>query len=175
MIYFTADLHLNHANIIKYCNRPFQSVEDMDAILIRNWNSTVRDCDTVYLLGDLAYKAGPSIEALLDQLNGIIVLIKGNHETPHPTKGQAINFDRFKYVHDYLELEIDGQQLILFHYPIENWNNKWKGSYHLCGHSHGKAKKMKGRLDVGVDTHDFRPWSWKEIKEHFNPKLSDAF
>lgn len=173
MIHFTSDNHWGHENIIRYCNRPFQSLEEMNATLIRKWNETVRACDTVYHLGDVAYKAGPDIESLLDQLHGTVILIRGNHETPHPTKGQAIELERFREVHDYLELTIEGQALVLFHYPIEGWNGRHDGAIHLHGHSHGKARKMKGRLDVGVDTHYFRPWSWEDIKSHFGH--TDAF
>ncbi len=167
--YWTADLHLGYENIIRHCNRPFSDADEMNQALVDGWNDVVEDSDSVYCLGDLTYKAAEDIEEVLGELKGSITLITGNHDvSPHRTKGQGINFNRFQDVTPYKEIEIDGQQLIMFHYAIENWNNKWGGkSWHLHGHSHGKAKKMKGRLDVGVDTHDFRPWSWKEIKQHF--------
>jgi len=177
MIFFVGDTHFGHENIIKHCQRPFANAEEMNRVLIDQWNSVVGHGDKVYHLGDFAYKADPEVTAaIIPQLNGKKVLIAGNHDMkPHAREGAGIDFSLFDSVVPYLEIEIDGQQLILFHYPIEGWNGKWQKSWHLHGHSHGKAKKMKGRLDVGVDTHDFRPWSWKEIKEHFNPKLSDAF
>ncbi|OPY36696.1 MAG: hypothetical protein A4E35_01803 [Methanoregula sp. PtaU1.Bin051] len=83
-IYVISDLHLSHANIIKYCSRPFphDSIEEMDDVLIRNWNYTVHDGDLIYHLGDLCY--GPHAKSLSDyarRLNGSITLIHGNHDT----------------------------------------------------------------------------------------------
>ena len=55
-IYYTSDLHLGHKNIIRLCNRPFGSIEEMDNLLIERWNKKVKKEDTVYILGDLFYK-----------------------------------------------------------------------------------------------------------------------
>lgn len=55
MIYFTSDLHFNHENIIKYCNRPFKNIDDMDNYLINYWNKIIRTKDIVYILGDFAF------------------------------------------------------------------------------------------------------------------------
>ena len=57
MNYYIADLHLGHENIIRLQGRPFESVEEMDEALVRNWNATVKGCDTVYIAGDLIYKS----------------------------------------------------------------------------------------------------------------------
>ena len=57
MVYFTADLHLGHANIIGHCGRPFASVEEMDRVLLQNWNDRVRPTDAVYILGDLIFRS----------------------------------------------------------------------------------------------------------------------
>ena len=80
MLYFTADLHLGHANIIRHCGRPFASVEDMDRCLIDNWNRRVRPEDTVYILGDLMF-ACKDPAAYLTQLAGQKHLIVGNHDS----------------------------------------------------------------------------------------------
>ncbi len=80
MIYYTADLHLGHANIIKYGNRPFSDVEEMDNALIANWRAVVKPNDDIYVLGDLMFKCNYP-EAYLKQLTGKIHLIKGNHDT----------------------------------------------------------------------------------------------
>ena len=80
MIYFTSDLHLGHANIIRHCNRPFSSVEEMDETLIRNWAKRVKANDTVYVLGDLMFRNQKSPEEYLSRLKGKKHLIIGNHD-----------------------------------------------------------------------------------------------
>jgi len=78
-IWFTADLHLGHTNIIKHCDRPYYSIKDMDDSIIQNWNSVVSRKDTVYIVGDFIWKA--SLKGYyLHQLNGKKILIKGNHD-----------------------------------------------------------------------------------------------
>lgn len=77
-IYFIADTHFSEENIIKYENRPFQGVQDMDDSMIANWNRMVKEEDTVYLVGD--FGAGRREALLLDKLKGIKYLIKGNHD-----------------------------------------------------------------------------------------------
>lgn len=80
MVYFTADLHLGHNNIIKTCNRPFSSVDEMDDILIENWNKKVKGNDTVYIVGDLIWK-GIDPKPYLDRLKGKKILVRGNHDS----------------------------------------------------------------------------------------------
>ena len=78
MIYYISDLHFYHANIIKLCERPFKSVEDMNNILINNWNKTVMNDDTVYFLGDFSFKCNQNqADKILEQLNGKKYFIKG--------------------------------------------------------------------------------------------------
>ena len=68
MIYFTADHHFGHANIIRHCNRPFQNVEEMDMALLSNWNASVKPQDTVYILGDLFFRNATAIAEYLQKL-----------------------------------------------------------------------------------------------------------
>ena len=77
-IYFISDTHFNHANIIKYCNRPFKDVEEMDKTLIKNWNNIVRDKDIVYFLGDFVLSKNKVERAkeLMELLNGEIIFNK---------------------------------------------------------------------------------------------------
>ena len=80
MIYYTAYLHLGHENIIKMCDRPFLSIEEMNAALIDNWNSVVSNDDTVYILGDFIYRSSISGKVYLRQMKGKKHLIIGNHD-----------------------------------------------------------------------------------------------
>ncbi len=80
MIFVTSDSHFDHCNIIRYCNRPFKNVTDMNDTIIRNWNRVVRPEDTVYHLGDFALTGTSRYKYFLDKLNGTIILVTGNHD-----------------------------------------------------------------------------------------------
>lgn len=148
-IFFTSDTHFGHKRIIELAHRPYESVQDMDAAIIEQWNKQVSDADTVYILGDFSfYNAGKTAE-IAEALNGEIRLVKGNHDYDRCRKS------RISWIRDYYELDVDGRKLVLFHFPIEEWNQKQRGSLHLHGHLHsgqGRVGSMNGcRIDVGWD------------------------
>jgi calcineurin-like phosphoesterase family protein len=78
--YFTADQHFGHQNIIRYCNRPFRSVGEMNAVLVANWNAVVGPHDTVHVLGDVAMGRREHSMPLIGQLGGHKILYPGNHD-----------------------------------------------------------------------------------------------
>ena len=80
MIYFIADTHFNHANIIKYCNRPFKNTDEMNEYIIKRWNSIVKETDTVYHLGDVGFGKFEEVKKLVGNLNGRKILLRGNHD-----------------------------------------------------------------------------------------------
>lgn len=174
-MFFTSDHHFGHKNIIQYCNRPFQSVDEMNEELVRRWNEKIGPEDKVYHLGDMAFASSEKeTREILDRLHGKIYLIKGNHE-----KLAKACSDRFEWVKDYYELTVrddsfaKGKQLvILFHYAIREWKGKYRGTYQLYGHSHGTLPDISDALafDVGVDCHDFYPLSWEEVKTKMQQK-----
>ncbi|GAF97624.1 unnamed protein product, partial [marine sediment metagenome] len=146
-LFFSADLHLGHAKIIDHCRRPFDSVGQMNECLVERWNETVAPGDTVYLLGDVAYKADDA-DSLLDRMHGNIRLVRGDHDkNPHTTKGRAINLARFEQMIPFgTEIEMAGQLVVLCHFPMDSWEGKYEGSFMLHGHSHGKSKHVTRRL-----------------------------
>jgi calcineurin-like phosphoesterase family protein len=158
--YFTSDTHLQHANIIKYCNRPFKNVDEMDETIITNWNSIVKHDDLVYHLGDIGFG---DIKNVLRRLNGKIVLIRGSHD-----KSALAVPERFESTSSLLEIKIDRQYITLCHYAMRSWPRSFHGSWHLFGHSHGRLPPLGKSFDVGVDNHNFYPWSLDEIKEKIN-------
>ena len=167
MIYFTSDLHFGHTNIIKYCKRPFKDSNEMDKVLITNWNSFVRKEDEVYILGDFTMNSLNKVKEYLDQLNGRKYLIRGNHDNYAKNKD---HIDGIEWIKDYYELNYNKQIFILFHYPIAEWNHFYHGSIHLHGHAHNhleynlKQKELGRKIyDVGVDANDYRPVSIYEI------------
>ncbi|MGC4041782.1 MAG: metallophosphoesterase family protein [Flavobacterium sp.] len=168
-IFFTADHHFGHANIIKFSQRPFVSLDDMDGELIRRWNERVKPTDIVYHLGDIVLSNTDRTKLILDRLNGTICLIKGNHDS------SALGYPkRFHWIKDYYELNVDDadapngkQKIMLMHYAMRVWRSDFRGTWHLYGHSHGSLPddpKMRS-FDVGVDCHDFYPLSYEQVKE----------
>lgn len=173
-IFFTSDHHFGHKKINEYSARPFESIDEMDEELIKRWNEKVGVDDEVYHLGDVGLMSSGKLRKILEQLNGKIYLIKGNHE-----KSAEACHTRFEWIKDYYELIIPdedfprGEQLIvLFHYAIREWNAKHWGTYHLYGHSHGMLEDDINSLsfDIGVDCHNFYPLSYQEVKEIMKKK-----
>lgn len=167
-IFFTADHHFGHANIIKYSNRPFRSVSSMDEAMLENWNSVVKPNDTVYHLGDLAFFNLNSSEgqSLLEHLNGIIYYIRGNHDK------FSSKISRFIWIRDFAEIKVNDQKITLCHYAMRVWNCSHHGTWHLYGHSHGSLPDDPNSLsfDVGVDCWDFKPVSFEQVAERMKQK-----
>ena len=173
MIYFTADNHFCHGNIIGSCCRPFKDVSEMNKEMIKRWNGYTTDRDEIYMLGDFLYK-GTAREAnnILSQLKGRKYLIRGNHDKylDNPEFRQ----EAFEWIKDYYVLKYNGIEFVLFHYPILQWNKSRYGSIHLYGHVHnsgeaypefGEKLKVLGKnaVNVGVDVNNFYLVSVKQI------------
>lgn len=79
-IFCISDTHFNHVNVIKYSNRPYSSVEEMNKSLIRNWNNVVGPDDTVIFQGDFSLGSKEDAIGFISQLNGHKVIILGNHD-----------------------------------------------------------------------------------------------
>lgn len=153
MIYFTSDTHFFHNNIIRFCNRPYSSVEEMNEDLITRWNNVVQPEDEVYHLGDVGLGSPKKLTSILQRLNGKIYLIKGNHEK---AALRSSNADRFEWVKDYYTMwqEVEGKKqfIVLFHYPIVSWHRAHYNSWMLFGHTHNNYQPEYGKtMDVGVD------------------------
>ncbi len=161
-IFFTSDTHFGHDNIRSHCNRPFASVEEMDEAMIRRWNETVGVADIVYHLGDFAWRIQPHmVQILVGRLNGEIHLVPGNHDRIEMLR-HVIGMRIEPHV---LTTQVDSRALVLCHYSLRSWPGRVYGSYALWGHSHGHLGPYGKSFDVGVDSHEFRPWTWDEVKE----------
>lgn len=159
MIFFTADLHFNHANIIKYCNRPFESIEQMNETIIEKWNKKVSTVDKVYILGDFTFREP---EYFLDKLNGNKALIIGDHDRATTENDEA----RYLFAEKVplLNLIYGGVPITLCHWCMRVWAKSHYNSWHLYGHSHGRLSPIGKSWDVGVDNNNFEPLSFLEIK-----------
>ena len=137
--FFTGDLHFGHKNVLTFDNRPFATVDEMDAELIRRWNNKVGKGDLVYVLGDLIWKSrNNDAPALIKSLNGQIILIKGNHDRfLHNSKAKAALAGIKDYDDICVTLE-DGTQrrVIISHYFIPMYIGHRYNAIHLPAHSH---------------------------------------
>ena len=167
MNFYIADTHFFHKNIVKYCNRPFADVEEMNETLVANWNRKVRERDSVYILGDFAFCSGEMANELLDRLNGKKYLIRGNHDSF--LGYSAFETSKFEWIKDYAKISDHNRTIVLFHYPIASWEKKHHGAIHLHGHTHNGEKPLVEGLiyNVGVDVTDFKPITMKEILKEF--------
>jgi len=120
MIFFTADLHLGHANIIKHCNRPFSSVDEMDEYLISAWNKSVRPKDSIYILGDLIFRNKMLPEIYLNRLHGKKHLLLGNHDKDWVKKTDMQKY--FILVERFVEISDGSNKITLCHYPLMSWD-----------------------------------------------------
>lgn len=171
MIFFTSDHHFSHENIIKYMNRPFESIDDMDEALIDNHNSVVKKNDTVYFLGDFCFNS-KKFEENMKKLNGIKHFISGNHDPKNLNKFKHL----FASISQIKQIKIEEQRIVLCHYAMRRWNGKHHGYYHLFGHSHGllpieNFKKDSVSFDIGVDAWNYFPVSWDQCKAFIEKNL----
>jgi len=164
-LFFTGDTHFNHHNIIKYARRPFQNVKEMDEFIIQAWNSLVGDDDIVYHVGDFSNRDQVYAKEVLQRLKGKIFLCIGNHDKHMRNLRRYLEGMAESFV-----VNIGNRQSIfLSHYLHKIWPRSHYGAWHLFGHSHGGMNSYaqnEGKiLDVGVDSHGFKPWSLDEVVE----------
>lgn len=157
MIYFTADLHLNHRLMLKH--RGFATLDAMHHHIIGSWNTEIKSEDEVYILGDVSM-SNHALD-ILNQLNGKLYLVRGNHDTSRLLRQISA---RFEWVKDYYSLKTP-HHIVLSHYPMLVWDRSHYGSWQLHGHCHGQLNApVSTRLDVGWDVFK-RPVSYLEVAE----------
>lgn len=173
MIYYTSDQHFGHKNIIKYCNRPFDSIEAMDAAMIERWNSVVTPQDGIVILGDFSFYSSDKTKKIIKQLNGHKMFLPGNHDAG---RTYVKYFDCLLNVATCGMFKVGKHGVYINHFP-------YKGSYKdhrerdfsvsepisqknflLHGHVHDSWKVKDNMINVGVDVWDFTPVS-SEILE----------
>lgn len=145
MIYFISDTHFNHRNIIKYADRPFNDITEMNNTLINNWNSIIKEDDIVYHLGDFALTCDEKLKELYSYLNGTIILIRGNHD------GKSV-----KYYED-IGFKVLKDGYINLHGHIHN--KKLNENYPSKNYSKDNHK------NVSADVTNFKPISLYEINK----------
>lgn len=151
----TSDLHFGHNNIMNFCPvtraRYKNDVDYMNEAMVKEWNEIVAEEDTVYILGDVAFMPAAKAVQYMHRLNGKKILIEGNHDRKALMDPAFRNC--FEEVHKYLWINYNGTQVIMFHYPIAEWDQMHRGSVHFHGHLHGNTSGMEEYrcIDVGMD------------------------
>ncbi len=142
----SSDLHFGHRKIMEFCKetRPWSSLEEMHESLIEHWNSKVSGDDVVFHLGDFSFFAKEKTQSIIDQLNGNVVWIAGNHDY------RVFNQMNIEY-HHYFEVSFDNIKICMSHYPIVRWNRQNYGAIHAHGHVHGNYQVEGRGWDVGWD------------------------
>lgn len=186
-IYFSSDQHFWHANVIKYCNRPYSSVEEMNEALVRNWNAVVQPDDDVYVLGDFSF-ALRSVELYSNRLLGNKKLVPGNHDpicslNKHYRKAknqgelkklfQAYEDRGWEILPENFELNIPEVGIVnLAHVPYDNEDSRYQefkpyndGRWLICGHIHQHWKIKDKMINVGCDVWQGFPVHLDKIKD----------
>ena len=130
---YIADMHFDHADIISYDNRPFDTVDEMNETMISRWNRAVRPGDLTWILGDFCGGTAERWAEILGRLNGRKALILGNHDSREAAETLKADFED---VAEYREILDCGRHVVLCHYPILAFRDHYFGSYHLYGHVH---------------------------------------
>jgi len=190
-VYITSDTHYGHKNIVRGTTnwrtqdgevpvdstRDFQTIEQMNERLIDGINHFVGQDDTLIMLGDVSFGGFDNIGIFLERLVcHNIHLILGNHDT-HIDRDRDFVQKRFLSVQHYLEVNIEGKDFVLCHYPLQSWNGLNKGVIHLHGHVHLPENRKFGngkRLDVGVDGNGMDPYSISDIIKIMDKRLKGS-
>ena len=177
--WFTSDTHFGHANVIRYCDRPYSSLSEMDDVLVANWNQVVRPNDIVYHLGDFTLGGQEQAKAYFARLNGRISVVPGGHDKGWVSKDEYISKSGQPVVIlpplVTIKLQIPGlsgsQIIVLYHYAMRVWDRSHYDSWHLYGHSHCNLPQYSKSLDVGVDCWHYFPVTLGQIAKEMSERI----
>ena len=167
MDFFIADTHFGHDKIRAI--RGFASVQEMDEVLIGNWNARVSDADDIYIVGDLMYRNTRPAEEYLSCLNGRKHLVIGNHDRAWM---KTVRLEKwFEEVGHILEGERKGTYFTACHYPMMDWYRRRHGAYQIYGHIHNNTsdpyfnflQTVPQAFNAGVDVNGFKPVTLSEL------------
>lgn len=182
-VWFTSDLHFGHRNVIRFCDRPYETEKEMGEKLIENWNSCVGDNDIVFVLGDTFwFNDSRSIKKVLDQLKGkTIYMLPGNHDDFEHY--HRVDTERIVLCPDVVVLWLQEYnsskkfEIWMSHYPMMTWPHRDNGVWQLFGHIHSNPNRTEGvdqdlplhwnQMDVGCDYWNYKPVSMETLQTHF--------
>jgi calcineurin-like phosphoesterase family protein len=189
-LFLTSDLHLGHENIIRYCDRPYESVSQMNDDLVNRWNEIVEPEDDVIVVGDLAMGRLDESLGNVSRLAGNKMLVPGNHDRMFKTDGARYRRESDRYLsagfHEILDPEVelalpDGTIALVCHFPylrddepsdgregrFPEMRPADTGQLLIHGHQHGMWRRAGRMIDVGVDAWAGYPVSAEVIATTF--------
>jgi calcineurin-like phosphoesterase family protein len=171
-IYFTSDNHFGHRRILEYTKRPYKTIPEMDEALIENWNKVVKKNEYIYVLGDFSFSNRERTKEIISRLNGIKILIIGNHDKD-AKKSLELGFDQVFENHS---IRIGDEQILLSHFPYHpmtdlNQDQRYLHkrivndgkTFLLHGHVHETYHIKDNMINVGVDVNNYTPVSHHKI------------
>ena len=169
--HYIADTHFGHENIIRFCDRPFSDVDEMNRRLVEAWNARVSDDDDVYVIGDFAFKSAEHVGSILDRLSGRKHLCVGNHDIKWM---KTLDVDDYfvEVGHALYTVDDARRRIWMCHYPCMDWPGaKYESSYHVFGHIHNNVcdefwpllRTYTHALNVGVEINGFMPVTLEEL------------
>lgn len=160
--WYISDPHFGHDRIIELCNRPFDTIRQMDDTIIENIAAVVQPGDDLWIVGDFGFgrTAGQDgyLEGLFERLPGRKHLVVGNHD------GERVLALPWQSCNDMVEISDRTQKLVLCHYPMITWKHARRGALHLFGHVHKRWQGSRNSINVGVDVWDFHPVRLADIE-----------
>lgn len=178
--YFVSDLQFEHLGGLIAFNRPFNTVKEMNAYMIKSWNSRITPSDTVYICGDFSTGEISQTKAILKKLQGNKVLIFGNHDDE--LRAQPDLSDYFVDAAPMLQIQHNGKNICLCHYPMPEFVGDREGGWLICGHVHNRTHglaysiimQVPTILNAGVDINNFVPVTFEELwqnnSEFYTPR-----
>lgn len=157
-LFFTSDEHFDHFNILRFCDRPFTSIEEMNETIISNFNSVVPKKSTTIHGGDFylgPLKRDEITRNFINRLNGTHIFMMGNHD--RWLKGDI----KIPYI---IDVRLKDVNIVISHYAMRTWNRSHFNSWHLYGHSHGTLEPIGKSWDMGVDFNNFFPLSFEDVR-----------
>jgi calcineurin-like phosphoesterase family protein len=142
--WITSDLHFGHDRIRQFCPETrgrFTDVTHMNETMIREWNTSVQPEDLVYILGDVAFLPAAQAVSILKRLNGSKILVSGNHD--RKLLNDPVFRSCFQEIHNYLCITHNSTRVVMFHFPILEWDQMHRGAVHFYGHVHGNKTGLE--------------------------------
>jgi calcineurin-like phosphoesterase family protein len=171
-----------HGNILRYGRGEFSNLREMNEHLVEEWNKVVPEDALVFDLGDISIGDSKATLRYLEKLNGFIIHLKGNHnnQEEYDMFQEALKEKHIFKNTPTMEVKINGQLIVMCHYPFAVWNKQHHGSWHLFGHSHGTLPvNNKKTIDVGIDSiknifGQYRPVSLQEIRSIMETRVNNT-
>ena len=170
-ILFTSDEHYGHSNIIKFCNRPFSNVNEMDDILIKNHNKIANENTITVHIGDFSFHNVKIIIDIINQLEGKHLFISGCHDKILENQWNKIISECQQKLYTtripepILNIKVDNISITCCHYAMRRWPASHYDTWHLFGHTHCRLESYGKCFDIGVDCNNYKPYTFQDVEQ----------